>query len=82
MTGVARSLIAKNIRALRGAHGMSQEDLAGAAEMDRSYLSMIENEHFSISADQVEKIAAVFGLQIYEMFHPETAIRATRNRQS
>jgi len=53
--------------------GMTQEDLAAAAAIDRSYISEIENERYSISVDQVEKLAAVFGVDIYEMFHPATA---------
>lgn len=76
MAGRARQLIARNVRALRAARSMTQEDLAGAAEVDRSYVSEIENEHFSVSADMVEKLADVFGVEIYEMFHPDTAARA------
>jgi transcriptional regulator with XRE-family HTH domain len=70
---MARRLIARNLRALRAARGMSQEDLAGAAEIDRSYVSMIENEHFSISVDQIEKLAAVLGVEIHEMLRADTA---------
>lgn len=75
MKSEARRLIARNVRALRVAKGMTQEDLAGAAEIDRSYVSLIENAHFSISVDQVEKLAAVFGVAIFEMFHPDTAAK-------
>lgn len=57
---------------------MSQEDLAGAAEIDRSYVSLIENEHFSISVDQIEKIAAILGVEIHEMLHPDTAEKIAR----
>jgi transcriptional regulator with XRE-family HTH domain len=75
MAGRARQLIARNVRALRTARNMTQEDLAGAAEVDRSYISEIENAKFSISADLVEKLAEVFGVEIYELFHPDTAKR-------
>ncbi|QUT05635.1 helix-turn-helix transcriptional regulator [Sphingobium phenoxybenzoativorans] len=75
MKSDARRLIARNVRALRVAKGMTQEDLAGAAEIDRSYVSLIENAHFSISVDQVEKLATVFGVAIFEMFHPDTAAK-------
>ena len=73
MAGDARRLIARNVRKLRSMRGMTQEDLAAAAAIDRSYISEIENERYSISVDQVEKLAAVFGVDIYEMFHPATA---------
>jgi transcriptional regulator with XRE-family HTH domain len=76
----ARNLIARNVRALRAALDMTQEDLAGAAEVDRSYVSEIENEHFSISADMVEKFANVFGVEIFEMFHPDTAAHAEKSK--
>jgi len=56
---------------------MSQEDLAGAAQIDRSYVSLIENEHFSISVDQIEKIADVLGVEIHEMFDPDLPSRVT-----
>lgn len=75
MTGEARRLIARNLRKLRTAHGMTQEDLAAAAGIDRSYVSEIENERFSVSADLVEKLAEVFGVAIFEMYHPDTATR-------
>ena len=76
MTSEARKLIAQNVRALRAAHDMTQEDLAGAAEIDRSYVSLIENERFSVSVDLIAKIADVFGVPIFEMLHPDTAERA------
>lgn len=73
MAGVGRKLIARNVRALRNAREMSQEDLAGAAQIDRSYISLIENEHYSISVDQIEKIAGVFGVELHELLDPGTA---------
>jgi transcriptional regulator with XRE-family HTH domain len=76
MKGEARRLISRNVRALRTLHGMTQEDLAAAAEIDRSYISEIENERFSVSTDMVEKLAEVLKVEIYEMYHPDTASRA------
>lgn len=76
MTNEVRRLIARNVRALRAAHDMTQEDLAGAAEIDRSYVSMLENEHYSVSVDLIAKMAEVFGVAPYELLHPDTAERA------
>ena len=81
MRGDARRLISKNVRKLRTAHNMTQEDLASAAGIDRSYVSEIENERFSISVDQIEKLAEVFGVEIWEMFHPDTATRDHKPRK-
>ena len=75
MAGMGRKLIAKNVRELRAAKGMSQEDLAGAAQIDRSYVSLIENEHFSISIDQIEKLADAFGIPIHELLQADTTER-------
>jgi len=43
--------------------------------MDRSYLSQIENGHYSISIDTVEKLADLFGVPLHEMLHPDTAAK-------
>jgi transcriptional regulator with XRE-family HTH domain len=71
MTGTARRLIARNLRQLRGLRKMTQEDLAAAAEIDRSYISEIENARFSVSVDQIEKLAQVLGVEIFELLHPD-----------
>ncbi|HZV09441.1 MAG TPA: helix-turn-helix transcriptional regulator [Novosphingobium sp.] len=75
MSKLGRKIIARNVRALRAAKGMSQEDVAGAVQMDRSYLSQIENGHYSISIDTVEKLADLFGVPLHEMLHPDTAAK-------
>ncbi|MBX9898034.1 MAG: helix-turn-helix transcriptional regulator [Qipengyuania sp.] len=73
MAGKARTIIAKNVRRLRVLRKMTQEDLAAAAEVDRSYVSEIENARYSVSVDLIEKLADVFGVEIYELLHPDTA---------
>src|SRR3546814_15604328 len=35
-----RTILAKNLKALRDLHAMTQEDLAGEAQIDRRYISM------------------------------------------
>ncbi len=72
---LARAIIAKNVRLMRNAIGMTQIDLAGASEIDRSYISGVEREKRSISADKVEQLARTFGVEIYEMFHPDAGER-------
>lgn len=54
---------------------MTQEDLAGAAEIDRSYVSLIENAHFSVSIDLLEKLAMALGIEIHDMLIPDAAAR-------
>jgi transcriptional regulator with XRE-family HTH domain len=49
--------IGRNIAAQRLERRMTQEDLAGLAEMDRSYLSEIENGRKNLSVLALLKIA-------------------------
>ncbi|RZL90373.1 MAG: XRE family transcriptional regulator, partial [Variovorax sp.] len=51
------------------------EDLAGAAEIDRSYVSLIENQHFAVSIDVLEKLAQALGTEIHELFLPDLPAR-------
>jgi len=51
-------IIGKNIAAIRKKEGITQEDLAGLAEVDRSYLSEIENGHKNMSVMSLLKIAS------------------------
>ena len=52
-----RRIFARNLRAVRGARGMSQEALADAAKLDRTYISALERELYSASIDTVERLA-------------------------
>ena len=55
-TAVLRKL-GKNIRAARRAKGMSQESLAFAAELDRSYVGGIERGERNVTIMNLKKIA-------------------------
>jgi transcriptional regulator with XRE-family HTH domain len=52
------SVIGSNIKKLRTAKGLPQEELAFRAEIDRSYLSEIENGHKNLSVMVLDQIAA------------------------
>ena len=49
--------IGRKIAKLRAENGMSQEDLAGAAEVNRGYISRIENGHVAFSVPVLLKLA-------------------------
>lgn len=49
--------IGRKIALLRAKRGMSQEDLAGEAEVNRGYISRIENGHVAFSIPVLLKIA-------------------------
>ena len=52
-----RTVFARNVRMLREAAKLSQEDLAAAAQIDRTYVSALERAKYSASLDTVERIA-------------------------
>ncbi|WP_337180653.1 helix-turn-helix transcriptional regulator [Sphingopyxis granuli] len=66
------------MKELRDLHAMTQEDLAGAAQIDRSSISMIERGKFAASVDMIEKIAAAFQVGIDEMLQPGLAERSRK----
>ena len=55
--------IGKTIAAMRKAKKLSQEDLAGLAEMDRSFLSEIENGHKNFSILVLFRLAEALGVK-------------------
>jgi transcriptional regulator with XRE-family HTH domain len=52
-----RDLFATNLRRLRTARGLSQDDLAAEAEMSRSYLAQLETGKFHVSLKIIAKLA-------------------------
>lgn len=52
-------IIGKNIARLRKLRKLTQEDLCGAADMDRSYLSELENGKINVSIKTLVEIATV-----------------------
>jgi transcriptional regulator with XRE-family HTH domain len=54
-----RSTVAKNMRRLRHARRLSQEELADRAGINRNYVGMLEREEHSATIDMLEKLADV-----------------------
>lgn len=65
-----RELVGKNIKRLRVAKGVSQEQLAFDAAIDRSYLGGIERCDENPSVDTLDKIASVLCIDLAELFEP------------
>jgi transcriptional regulator with XRE-family HTH domain len=59
--------IGKRIKKHRLAANFTQEDLAGAAEIDRSYISELENGHKNPSVLTLYKIAAVLKIKPHKL---------------
>ena len=60
----ARKQLAQKLRMLRVMNGWSQERLAAASGLHRTYISLIERSECNISLDNLEKIADAFGLSL------------------
>ena len=57
----------QRIKALRKAKGLSQEQLANLAEIDRTYLLAVERGERNISLIVAEKIAIALGEQLSQL---------------
>lgn len=62
-----REILASNLRRLRDLKGLSQEALADMAEIDRSYMSYLENQRYSASLDMLEKLALALDVEPQEL---------------
>jgi transcriptional regulator with XRE-family HTH domain len=64
----ARALVARNIRRLRVARGLSQEVLAVDAGIDRTYVSRLERGLADPSVGILEKLARALSSNMDEFF--------------
>jgi transcriptional regulator with XRE-family HTH domain len=62
-----REVFATNLRRLRHAKGLSQDDLAYEAEVSRSYLSQLKKGAFYASLKILEKLARVLDVEPVEL---------------
>lgn len=62
-----RQTFAKNLRHWRMTRGLSQEALAGKAEIDRTYVSSLEREVYSVTLDTIEKLAEALDIDPIEL---------------
>lgn len=54
-----REVLARNLKATRLAKGLSQEELAHRAGIDRTYISSLERSIYNASIDVVDRLAKV-----------------------
>jgi transcriptional regulator with XRE-family HTH domain len=73
-----REVFASNLRRLRHAKGLSQDDLAYEAEISRSYLSQLEKGAFYASLKIIGKLAIALGVEPAELLRlpPKRRARA------
>ena len=63
-----RQTVARNLRVLRKQKGLSQEELAFRAGINRNYVGQIEREEKSPTVDMIEKLAATLDVDPGTLF--------------
>jgi transcriptional regulator with XRE-family HTH domain len=63
-----RRLVARNLRRLRQSVGLTQEELADRAGLNRNYIGMIEREENAPTVDALEQIAKALGIDPVTLF--------------
>lgn len=62
-----RSVLASNLRRERELRGFSQEALAEAAGLHRTYVGSVERGERNISLDNIEKFSRALGVEVPEL---------------
>lgn len=63
-----RAIVARNLRIMRKQKGLTQEELAFQAGINRNYVGQIEREEKSPTVDMVEKLSIAMGVKPESMF--------------
>ena len=61
-------LVGKRVRELRNSIGISQEELADLAGLDRTYITSVECGKRNISSVNIEKLANALQVSLKEFF--------------
>lgn len=77
-----REILASNLRALRRARGLSQEELAHRADIHRTYVSSLERCQYGASIDMVDTLAGILGVQAADLLDAKTAERSEATKTS
>lgn len=75
----SRALVARNIRSLRVAKGLSQEALAHEAAIDRSYMSRLERGLENPTIAILDKLVGALECAIVDLFAQSSGTRAIEN---
>lgn len=62
-----REVLARNLRIYRQQRGLSQEELAHKAEIDRTYVSALERCVYGVSIDVLDRIAVALGVEAADL---------------
>jgi transcriptional regulator with XRE-family HTH domain len=62
-----REILAANLRRLRKKQGLSQEELAYRANIDRTYVSSIERGVYAVTIDILDRLARALDVEAWEL---------------
>lgn len=62
-----KKLFGNKVRSVRKERGWSQEELADACELDRTYIGGIERGERNVSLMNIAKIAQALGVKAYSL---------------
>jgi transcriptional regulator with XRE-family HTH domain len=62
-----RDILANNLKRLRADRGISQEELADRAGIDRTYVSSLERSIYAAGIDLVDKLAKGLDVTVAEL---------------
>ena len=62
-------LVGKRVKELRNKLGISQEELADLAKLDRTYITSVECGRRNISIVNIEKLAIALNISLHEFFN-------------
>jgi transcriptional regulator with XRE-family HTH domain len=65
-----REILAANLKRLRKAKGLSQEELAHQVGIDRTYVSALERRVYAASIDLVERLAKALQVDTQTLMSP------------
>ena len=74
-----RGILAWHIRTLRVEKGWSQEKLALACDLDRTYVSAVERSVWNVSLANIERLAETLGVEPWMLLVPlDTRTNSTK----
>ena len=76
-------VVAQNVRVARKAAGLSQEELAHEAQIDRTYISQVERKQRNLTISVLARIARALGVTPDKLLvpAPQLSVKALRKRR-
>lgn len=74
-----RGVLADNLRRLRRAHGLSQEELASRAGVDRTYISSLERSIYAVGIDILDRLAKVLDVEAADLLRRPNSGRKSKS---